>query len=271
MVTVTGSAKVGTVTYAPTATFTAPPAKTGFPDATNTGPRGTLTPYSGNRTITTTVTIQDQDITGVILVGANGHLTLRNCRVTSGDYWPVRVSVSSGSLLIEDCELKGGLDTQAALSGYNITARRINIWGCTDGIKVQDNSLIEDSYIHGLTGNADAHYDSIDILGSNVTVRHCTIENSHSQTSCVSIEDLSPAAHDITVEGNYLAGGGYTTYGSNQSGSHLIKLINNKYSTKFFPKCGYYGPEAYWTNGDGTNVSSGNTWIDGPNVGKPVT
>ena len=72
MATLTGSAKIGTRTFAPTATITLPAvAATGFPGAANTGvPAGTVLTPSGAITVTKAGTmVTGKTITGPIDLG----------------------------------------------------------------------------------------------------------------------------------------------------------------------------------------------------------
>lgn len=251
-----------------------PPTDPGdFPDATNTGASGTLTPFSGDRTISSdNVTIENQDITGNLMVtGAN--FTLRNCILRYDSYWPFRYE-GSGPALVEDCTFINGPGSQCSISGQNITVRRCNLSGAPDGIKLGANSLIVDTYIHDLGGiGSEFHHDGIDILGNNITIRHCTIKNQHGETSCVFMDgEFDP--EDITVTQCLLAGAGYTIYGPDGFGGHggrRIEVSNNKFSTQYWPTGGLYGPVAYWGDGAGTNTWVGNQWNDGPNAGNPVT
>jgi hypothetical protein len=53
-----------------------------------------------------------------------------------------------------------------------------------------------------------------------------------------------------------MAGGGYSIYG----GGSNVRIVNNVFSKKYFPNCGYYGVRAYWD--DAGNQWSGNVWYE---------
>jgi hypothetical protein len=52
--------------------------------------------------------------------------------------------------------------------------------------------------------------------------------------------------HDITIDNNWFEGGGYVMYGPG-AGSPNVRIINNVFSRKYYPKifprgnCGYFG------------------------------
>jgi hypothetical protein len=236
--TVTASPTSSTTTAAPTpsttTTTTTPPA-TAWPDASNTGAKGTLAKQSGDLTITTAgTTLQNVDIAGTVTVRAD-NVTLKNVKVSSGGFWVV---YNYGkNLTVTDATLTGTADTQASLAGDNITATRVNISGAGDGAK----------------------------LGHN------TILNSNGQTSAIMLSEYYGTGNaNVLVQNNLLGGGGFTLYGGYESGKTLktgLSVKDNQFTTRFFATSGYYGPVAYW---DSRNTWSGNTWADGPKAGQQI-
>ena len=242
------------------------PPTTGYPDETNTGARGALTPRSGDITVDDDGAIlENLDIKGAVRVYAK-NVTIRNVKITTGGYWPILFDGTGG--VVEDSTIVGTVNSQACVGGRGMTIRRLNCSGAGDGIKLGSSSTMTDSYIHDLGTDPDAHNDGCELGSEDVTVRHNTILNPHGQTSAVFIGASAPSTN-ILVEDNVLAGGGYTVYGPDP-GSSNVKVLNNKFSTRYSAKGGSYGPVAHWKTGSG-NEWSGNSWMDGPSAGQTLS
>lgn len=251
-----------------------PPAQTpdteSYPDATTTGARGQLTAYDGDATVTDPGrVIEDVEITGRLTIEAD-NVTLRNVRVSSGDYWAV---LNYGrNTRIEDSTLVGTATTQALIGdidGGNFIGVRLDASGAADGIKMGANSKLYDSYIHDLASFEGAHNDGIEMTAAvGAEVVHNTVLNQNSQTSAIFLGDfVAGQVSAVRVENNLLAGGGYTIYGGAPELSGAL-LAGNLISTRFFPNGGSYGPVSYW-NGS-ANQAAGNVWADGPQAGGPI-
>ena len=249
------------------------PPSSGYPNASNTGAKGTLTRRVGNLEITKAGTVlQNVEIQGQLTIRAD-NVVMRNVKVVSnGDFWTV---INYGkNLLIEDATLVGDADAQASLgntAGGWFTGHRINAYGAGDGVRMTTNSKMYDSYVHGLAKGSGIHNDAVDLWSArNSKLIHNTIENANGQTSVVMISEYgSDANTGVEVRNNYLAGGGFTVYGGAPDTARGHVVVDNVFSTKFFPDGGYYGARAYWSSAG--NTWSNNTWIDGPNKGKPVS
>ena len=76
---------------------------------------------------------------------------------------------------------------------------------------------------------------------------------------------------DVTINDNFLAGGGYSLYGGegSQGQSSNIKVTNNQFSTIYFKNGGAYGPVAYFDDQGPGNTWTGNTWTTGTTVPEP--
>ncbi len=242
----------------------------GFPSAANTGWRHTgvtLRSYQGPLTISKANTVIDGvDIRGCVTVRA-ANVTIKRSRIACSGIYPLQVS-GAGSLLVEDTELDGQGSPGANCLGYeNFTARRVDCHGVGDGMRLGDDVVIEDSYIHDLVTCGGCHNDGVQAVGgSNMVLRHNTIENKYGQTSAIKLgAELGPL-HNVLVENNLLSGGGYTIYaggsGDDVSG---IQVINNRFRRSpagFFPKGGSYGPVSYYDPNLPGNRWSGNVWDD---------
>ena len=207
---------------------------TGFPDARNTGVPAmvTLVRSAGLTINTPGAVIEGLDIQGMVTINAND-VTLKNCRVTA-DSWAV-INVTSGKtgVVIQDCEINGlsAKGVRGVSLNGSATVLRNNIHHVEDGIYLQSGSnvLIHDNYIHDLQSNwSGPHYDGIATDGgiSSITIRHNTIINRHGQTSAIMLSNYFGSVRDVTVDNNWLVGGGYTVYSDGQFGGGTISGVS---------------------------------------------
>ena len=228
------------------------------PGPGNTGvPPGTKLVKSGSIQVTTDGAIVDGlDIAGEIQVLAN-NVTIRNTRVVSGDYYPIRYFDDNNTgLVVEDSEIEGTSDdVTASLSFANYTARRLNIHGGADGLKADSNVLIEDCWIHDLRNGPGQHNDGVQSTGGDgVTIRHNAI--SGGSNSCVQTGDENARTEDLTIECNWLYGGGWTLNirGTGATAPKNTKILNNR-----FGRDAGYGP---WALDDPAPTIVGNVYDD---------
>ena len=124
--------------------------------------------------------LENLEIHGSLIISGD-NVKLRNVKIVSNGYWPVRVTGSG--VVLEDTTIIGGDNSQASLAG-TFTGRRLNLSGAGDGIKMSSNSVLEDSYIHDLAHFEGAHNDGIDADdATNIRVVHNTVLNAQGQTS----------------------------------------------------------------------------------------
>ena len=215
----------------------------------------------------------------------NGDVSVRASNVTITrslikgrvDAGSARSGEQSG-LVIRDSEIDcgcpslGASDTPTAIMESNYTLTRVEIHNSGHGAAVADNVVIEDSWIHGLGGNTDAHKDGIfSGNGSHVTIRHNNIEcNDGPLRGCTSAIGLLTDFGDITyytIDNNLLNTiGSYCFYGEGGPqkpySSNHITFTNNHFGRKLYPRCGFYGPVTYFDSTAPGNVWSGNVWDD---------
>jgi len=228
----------------------------GFPDATNTGvPPGTQLTPSGSITVTQDgAVVQNLDINGNITVLAN-NVTIKNTRITSGDYYPIRYFDDNNTgLLVEDTEIIGtNSDVTAGMSFSSFKLLRVNIHGAADGVKVEDDTDVEDSYIHDLAIGEDTHNDGLQSTGgSNITINHNSIILSADVSSCMQFGNENGDSSNVTISNNLFDGGGYCVriYGNG---------TNNKVLNNHFGHDEAYG--VYDITDPGVTVT-GNVWDD---------
>jgi hypothetical protein len=172
-----------------------------------------------------------------------------------------------------DCRCPADEDSApAAVMESNYTLLRVNIFNSGHGVAVKSNVRIQNSYIHGLGANTDAHKDGIfSGDGSNVVIRDNTIEcNDGSRAGCTAaiglLADFGPISH-WTIDHNLLnTNGSYCFYGSGgpqkkYTTNHIV-FINNHFGRSISSRCGTYGPVTYFDVNAPGNVWSGNVWAD---------
>ncbi|KQV34914.1 hypothetical protein ASC96_30065 [Rhizobium sp. Root1204] len=217
----------------------------GFPNATNTGlPDGVILTPSGDVNVTKAGTVINAlDVKGTIWVMAP-NVTIQNSRITSTDWTGIWIKPGITGTIVKDNEILNVGSSKDGANGIfgSGTFLRNDIHDVENGINVTGASLIQDNYIHDMNApNVRAgtvwggpHYDGIEINGgvSGVDIRHNTIINDNGQTSAVMINNDFGPVSDIQIDGNYLAGGGYTIYsdGSFSSTDKIsgVEITNNE-------------------------------------------
>jgi hypothetical protein len=216
-----------------------------------------LTPSGSIRVEQDGAIVEDLDIDGAITILAD-NVTIRRVRVRSGDYYPIRYfDEDNVGLVIEDSEIEGTSDdATASVSFVSYTARRLNIHGAADGFKADANVVIEDSWIHDLRNGPDQHNDGVQSTGgAGVTLRNNWI--SGASNAAVQTGDLGGATENLTIECNWLGGGGYTL---NIRGTGATVPRNTRIVNNVFARDAGYGP---WTIDDPNPTIEGNVYEDG--------
>ena len=261
-------AAIGTTWKRPSGPDVNPPGVVTFPDASTTGAHpqsGTVNDlplYSGPTSITSNTTITGMKITSRLTVEDGATLTVSECYSTTGDYYGF-VVFDGGHLNISDTTIDNYLSN--ALFPYDLgtfTALRIDVSGGDDGLKVGNNCILRDSFIHDLSSPdpQNAHYDGINAdsyRGWEITGN--TVINDYSQTSAIYIGDPRGRDSSGLLDGNFLKGGGYTIYaGPGDAGTNGLRVRNNVIfvDASALPlPIPYYGYATYWyaTNNEWTN------------------
>jgi hypothetical protein len=233
------------------------------PGPTNTGvPKGTKLTPSGSITVKQDGQIvEGLDIAGTITVLAND-VTIRKVHIKTGDYYPIRYFDNDNTgLVVEDSEIEGtsgNVTSSVAFAHY--TARRLNIHGGADGLKADEDVLIEGCWIHDLSNGDGEHNDGVQSTGGKgVTIRGNSI--SGASNACVQTGDEHAPTEDLTVECNWLSGGGYTLNirGVGATRPRGTRIVNNRFARDYG-----YGP---WTLDDPAPVVTGNVYDD---TGAPI-
>jgi hypothetical protein len=227
-----------------------------YPDASNTGPTGSLTESTGNITVSTPGTvIQNRKIKGCLRIRAS-NVTIRNAEINCDG--PSAVWSGSTGLLVEDTEIEcGHRPGQTGLTSANYTVRRSELFGCENIIWAERNVVIEDSYLHDPIPccrwpEPKPHTDSIQIPTGAVNIR---VKNNRVYGGYIDQSDFGNAAltmggnvGGVVVDNNIFAGGGYTVYCEHENvggnGSPPLQVTNNRFSRVFVSKVGGFGPSA---------------------------
>jgi hypothetical protein len=251
-------------TSAPTTTTAPRRPSGGTPGAANTGvPDGVTLRPSGPVTVSRAGTVLDGlDIRGCVTIAADD-VTVKRSRIRCDQEYPVRIASGARGALLEDVEINGlGNPATTAVGVSGFTVRRADIHGVGDGPRLGDDTVVEDSWIHGLAEGGGSHNDGLQSTGgSNIVIRNNRIENPDQQTSCILIGADLGDIDDVLVEGNLLNGGNYTVYAGADRGNTAsdIRIVGNRFGRDFV-----FGPKSL---GPGGITWSGNVWAD---TGAPV-
>ncbi len=235
----------------------------GYPDASNTGvPAGTsLKPTAGFTASTNNAVYDGLDISGTVTVTAT-NVTIKNSRISNVGFFGV--DIEGGSVTLQNVEIDcGGTGTKGILNG-NFTAIRVNIHNCEDGVFADRDFTIRDSYIHDLATSATAHNDGIQSIDAiNITIEHKRIYAVDTSAIWLNNNSGGQLAQNALVKDNLLAGGGWTLYCPADASTN-VQILNNAFSTKFFPKVGGFGPATDCAD----EIQSGNVYHE---TGEPIT
>lgn len=226
----------------------------GRPGPTNTGvPAGTpLTVINGDVVVTTPGTVIDaRDIKGALIIKASNVKVTRSLIEGRAGSDSVVVSAGSGILLQDDevavAHPSAGVDS---MSVRGATLNRLNIHGGVDGMKLSSNSVVENSWIHGLSyfssdpaqGGGPTHNDAIQIMsGSNIRITGNYLQATSSNNAAIQVTQDTGSTSGLYIAGNWADGGGctYNFSGHGPGGVKLamggITVTGNRFghSTKF--------------------------------------
>ncbi|MYS23973.1 hypothetical protein GA0115240_15873, partial [Streptomyces sp. DvalAA-14] len=259
----------------------------GFPDAATTGPRLAMKPHrTGALTVKTDGTVISRwDISGSLDIYAN-NVTVIDSRITSDNWWGINLRSGFSGLRVLHTTItavpgkgpdNGGVDYGVS----NMGTSSIEVGWCD--ISVFGNSLsmgqgnLHDNFVHDITpftnqGGEWQHTDPVISDGGNtgrLIIRHNTLLNStpvdHGASGSVGLFADTGSVRNVTVDGNWLAGGAYALYAGSK-GSSGIKVTNNVFSTQYYPNAGAYGAVTAWDPGGAGNEWSNNRMSDGRSV-----
>lgn len=286
----------------------------GWPGPTNTGavasscPGSALTVNSGSASRTITVstagtTISCQNITGCLNITA-ANVTVTNVKIACNSGKTGTAANGTAAIFVDDgasatvshTEINAMNGVHACIwhQGTSLSVTAVNCYGADDGIfswadtsyssTTGDHFTIADSYFHDFTvKTSNGHIDGYQTEGAgNGLIDHNTYlmtsdSGSNDTDSAVAIWDSLKSSHDITVQNNLIAGGGFAMYAedydpsesSPAGGASVTNIVytGNKFSTHLFGCVGLYG--VWYPRGNPSDAwhRSGNTVLEtGQNV-----
>jgi hypothetical protein len=224
------------------------------PNASNTGVRaGTSLTSKGSYTVTTPgAVIQNLDISGTLTIKAS-NVTVRNSRIRTGGNYGVWFDENVSGVVLEDLTIIGtssGCSAGVAPTG-RWTARRLNVSGCEDGVKMHGNQPRESSYIHSLRQGPTTHNDAVQVTsGNNGVIRNNNLI-APVQNAAIMMSSNFGSVDNWKITGNRFAGGTYTVYVRNQGHGNpsRIQLTDNTWVTDSW----LFGP--YSIDGGGVTLA----------------
>lgn len=272
----------------------------GWPDATNTGYKPTgVTLHTCSTNIGTSGTYDSCEFDGPVVISGvcTGSVKITRSLIKgqvvvkgpgSYEYTPGKLAPNAGcsdqGVVISDTTIDCGCQsgssaefpassTPVVVAGLNFTLLRDDISNGGHGVAPDEFVTVQDSYIHNLGGNTDAHKDGLFISdGDHMTFKHNNIEcNDGPLAGCTAaigiLNDFSDETY-LTFDNNLLnTNGAYCFYGGGKIDakpyrSSYITFTNNHFGRKYYPNCAFYGPVTYWDASQPGMVWSGNVWDD---------
>jgi hypothetical protein len=268
------------------------PSNCSYPDPSNTGvPAGTTL---------TSVPAQVSSGPGWSFNAAGGTVVVNvKGTVLSGLYIPYNLVINASNVIVKNVKVvtnanfgislthtTGVTIENSTISGQNSTTGRLgsaidDVYGDSTGMVIKDNNisafktaiqistgLAEGNYIHDPGYVAGDHTNGFYVNGGTqpLTIEGNTIFDSLGQTDAINLDagipgPSAPVANK-TIKNNFLAGGAYTIYGGDASGSPTSNIIitGNRFGQNYYPKSGQYGPVSYYDPKGTGNTWSGNSW-----------
>jgi hypothetical protein len=256
----------------------------GYPDATNTGPKlancpgGQLTKYTGSGdyrpSTNEVVSCMEFDDKSIYVSSSVSNVTIENCLfVTTTDRF---INIQGANVTIRDSRFQGPAGTwiRNSYSGDHLTIVRNDFSGMANAAEFGVGyETLEDNYVHDF-GNVDPsqHADGLQTDGTaHLVIRHNTVLLNDVYGATGAIAVMGDAGDDVLVERNMVAGGGYTIYPGGPNYTN-IRFVDNCFSTVFYPGQAKTGAYNAWypSNNPPGLVRTGNTWCDGPNAGQAL-
>lgn len=239
-----------------------------FPDASCTGPTGTLTAYTGPMEIKTAGAVIENVLinTSMLTISAN-NVTLRNCKIVyngamNASFTTVYVKDGVTGTVFDHCEIDGQAKVSRGINAQSgFTVKNCNIHDTGNGVEADRNFTVQESYIWNIKtpDGQDWHSDGVQGWGdaNDVTIDHNTILLTGGETGAVNFVGGASQSNNL-VQHNLLAGGGYTIYVGSETKNTNVRVINNHLSTRYSPKVGLYGIWYFDANQTPGVVRSGN-------------
>lgn len=192
-------------------------------------------------------------------------------RVTS--VWTEEFGDSLRGLTLTDVEIDGMGNwdfNQAAIGNSDYICIRCHVHSTGRGANIENNVLIQDSYLHGWVTQDGDHETGIGSNGGsgNRIIHNNVVCDSGGCSAALSLYgDFAPITDWLVEKNLFNTNGSYCTYAGSVSGKPFpnathVRYIDNRFGKKYNPGCGLFGPVISWAFNTG-NVWSGNAWADG--------
>jgi hypothetical protein len=220
-------------------------------------------------------------VNGNIDVSAN-NVTINHVKINAGGDGSMGVSLRhTSNVTVENSNINGlntgdnrlfvgikdiyGDDTGTVVENNNITktSTAVQIYaGTIEGNYIHQPGMASTDHVNGVTANGD----DLPLL-----IQNNTILNNFGQTDTIGLFQDFSTVSNVTINDNFLAGGGYTIYGGMGSygQSSNIHVTNNEISTMYHSHGGLYGPVADFDSTAPGNTWSGNTYSTGVTIPAP--
>lgn len=225
----------------------------GFPDETTTGPLSPeLEVVEGYIADEEGEVIEGVEINGQFTIRAD-NVTIRNARIKTDGIYGILVDEVDG-VTIEDVEIVGlGPSCSSGIAPFGTwVARRVDVSGCADGVKMAGGQQLLDSYVHDLRVGPDTHNDAVQITdGTDSTISGNRLIAPPQNAAIMLSSNFGPV-QGWTISGNWLEGGTYTVYVRDQGFGlpEAITLEGNQWVADSWQ----YGP--YDIDGDGVTLEN---------------
>jgi hypothetical protein len=187
-------------------------------------------------------------------------VVIRNSKISCTSGYAVYVDDKSWNaawtpLLIEDSEISCGANNATGIGEAHVTLRRSEISGCENGLDVNWQMTVEDSFIHDLYNGGAAHADGLQMsaghfengvlknASKDVTIRHNTIYAADPQGNLGTSAIISNRGGDtnILIQNNLMAGGAVPLYCEQGATGINYRVLDNHFSRKYRSTVGEYG------------------------------
>lgn len=223
--------------------------------------------------------IEGVEINTAIDVFATLPLVIRGSRIApvagSGGNWGIHSRAGAAPLYVLYCDVgpkTAGVPTGELLwfdSAQSVAYRNHLFNISDDGIQVGGKNLqILENLLDTWTPAPGAHNDGIQFPGTadgTIIARNKILLN-QGQTGTLNMVGWQGLTSNMTMDSNYLAGGGYSFYGSTGSGN---VFTNNIFGNDFYPNVGMWGP-TYPRSWSAGSIWQNNTLATGALVPAPL-
>jgi hypothetical protein len=218
-----------------------PPGNEARPDSNNTGvPAGTaLRPWTGDSRLQTAGVVLDGYDFSALPAGSYyritaNHVTLRNCRMGSGLLIQLATHV-----LVERCEIVGGVSVSGSidvvLDHNRIHGSGDDLLHVTSDTGRSRNIRFSNNLVHDPRPVCGAHADGVQVRGvDNLSLTNNVIDMGPWRQVCgldvlnaaVFLEAANGGNANVTLDGNFLNGGGYTLRIGH---STAVRVVGNRF------------------------------------------